>query len=399
MNVTESPCSKGIPGRDELVARAAALQPLLRDHAVEMDAQRRLTDEVVGALVDAGVFRMRRSKRLGGYETDLHVVTEVIETIGAADVSAAWLVALEAVSNWLVGRTSKRAQEEVFGADPDAHVSGSDHPGLGRRVKGGVRVSGRWPYASGSLHATWASLAARVTDDAGVLIDTVIGLVPVSQVTQEDTWHTTGMRGTGSNTWIAEDVFIPDHLLVSMPALGAGTWPIPTHEPVYHVPFAPLAVLMLMAPLLGAGRAVLDFVVEKAPTKGIHHRFSRQTDSVGVQVQVAEAALKLKTARLHAYDIADTLDASAADRGELDSGSCARIRVQATYAAQQIVDAINALITVHGAGSFALSNPLQQFWRDANTAARHVGLNSFIAYEIYGKALLGVQEPLGPAAQ
>src|SRR3981081_2843864 len=119
---------------------------------------------------------MPRRHPRGGYEPDLHVVTEVIEMIGAADVSAAWLLGLEVVANWFVGRTSKRAQEDVFGADPDAHVAGSDHPGLGRRVKGGVRVSGRWPYASGSLHATWASLAARVTDDAGVLIDTVIGL-------------------------------------------------------------------------------------------------------------------------------------------------------------------------------------------------------------------------------
>lgn len=390
MTAAERPTGNGIPAGDEMIARAVALLPLLRQHAAEIDARRRLTDDVLAAMVRAGLFRMRTPKRLGGYETDLHTVTEVVETIATADPSAAWLVALATVASWLVGRTSKRAQDEVFGTDPDARLAGSDLPGAASQTRAGVRLTGRWPYASGSHHATWASLAAQVTNDAGTVVDTVVALVPVADVTLEDTWCTVGMRGTGSNTWVAEDVFVPDHLLVSMPALGADIWPAPTDEPMYRIPFAPLTGLMLIAPLLGAGRAVLELVVDKAPTKMIHQRFVRQSDSVGVQIQIAEAALKLKTARLHAYEIADILDASTTHGPGLDHDDRARIRGQAAYAAQQVLDAINDLINVHGAGSFALSNPLQQFWRDANTAARHAGLNALLGYEDYGKALLGM---------
>jgi 3-hydroxy-9,10-secoandrosta-1,3,5(10)-triene-9,17-dione monooxygenase len=179
-------------------------------------------------------------------------------------------------------------------------------------------------------------------------------------VTLEDTWSAIGMRGTGSNTWVAEDVFVPDHLLVSMPALAAGTLPIPTSEAMYRLPFAPLAGLMLVAPLLGAGLGALDVVLDRAPTKAIHHTFVRQSDSVGVQIQVAEAALKLKTARLHAYEIAKVLETSTGCQA-LNLDDHARIRGQVAYAAQQVLDAINVSINVHGAGSFTVSNRLQQF--------------------------------------
>jgi 3-hydroxy-9,10-secoandrosta-1,3,5(10)-triene-9,17-dione monooxygenase len=143
---------------------------------------------------------------------------------------------------------------------------------------------------------------------------------------------------------------------------------------------------------LGAGRAALELVVEKAPRKGMHHTFlAKQSDSVGVQIQLAEAALKLRTARLHAYDVADHLDAVAAGGG-IDFETRARIRGQAGYAAQQVLDAINVLVNIHGAGSFAESNRMQQIWRDANTAARHAGLNAVVGFEVYGKVLLDVEE-------
>ena len=386
-----------LPSRAELVARALALQPLLRERAAKGDAERRLADEVSLALTEAGLFRMLTPRRLGGYESDLRTVLEVTEKLGAADASASWLVAVATVASWITGLASERAQDDVFGADPDAKVAGGSAPAPARRVPGGLRVSGRWAYASGSHHATWASLGALLTNEAGEVVDAVLCMVPVSEVKLEQTWRTVGMRGTGSDTWVADDVFVPDHLTISMGTMTEGAWPVPTGEPMYQLPFMPLATLPLLGPLLGVGRAALDLVISAAPGKGMHHTFfTSQRDSVGVQIQIAEAALKLKTARLHAFGIADDLDAALANGEQVDFPARAEIRAQLGYAAQQVLDAINVLVNVHGAASFAESGRMQQYWRDANTAARHAGLNAVIGYEVFGKALLGVEERISP---
>jgi alkylation response protein AidB-like acyl-CoA dehydrogenase len=208
----------------------------------------------------------------------------------------------------------------------------------------------------------------------------------------EDTWHTTGMRGTGSNTWVGEDVFVPDHRLLSMSAVTDGTWPVANAEPIYRTPFVPVATVLLLGPLLGAGQAALDLVIEKAPRKGMHHTFfATQSGSAGVQIQLGEAALKLRTARLHIYEIVDRLDAIATV-GDVDFDARSRMKAQAAYAAQKVLEAINGLVNIHGAGSFAESSRMQQIWRDTNTAARHAGLNAAVGYEVYGKALLNVEE-------
>jgi 3-hydroxy-9,10-secoandrosta-1,3,5(10)-triene-9,17-dione monooxygenase len=134
----------GILDREELVARALALQPLLREHAAKIDADRRLPDEVNTALTEAGMFRLLNPERLGGYEADMRTVMEVIEALGVADASTAWLVAVGTAASSLIGRASKQAQDEVFGSDPDARVAGGGDPAIAVRVDGGVLMSGRW---------------------------------------------------------------------------------------------------------------------------------------------------------------------------------------------------------------------------------------------------------------
>ena len=298
-----------IPGRDELTARARAIQPLLLEHAAKADAMRRLPDEVNEALTDAGFFRLVTPRRFGGYEASLRVVTEVAEMLGAGDASAAWLVALSAGAGALVGRASVQAQQDLFGSDPNLRVAGGFAPAVAVRVDGGVRMTGRWPYASGAHFATWASISGVLTDESGAVVDAVMGFAPASELTMEDTWHTTGMRGTGSNTWVGEEVFVPDHRLLSMAAVTDGSWPAATQEAMSRIPFVPVATVSLLGPILGAGQAALDLVIEKAPGKGMHHTFfASQSESVGVQIQLGEAAMKLRSARLHIYDIVDELD-------------------------------------------------------------------------------------------
>jgi alkylation response protein AidB-like acyl-CoA dehydrogenase len=111
-----------------------------------------------------------------------------------------------------------------------------------------------------------------------------------------------------------------------------------------------------------------------------------------VQVQTAEAALKLQTARLHTHRVADELDGAAINNATLDYADRAEIRAQLGYAVQQVLEAIQILLNVHGAAGFTETSPLQQIWRDANTGGRHAGFNAAVGYEVFGKVLLGVQE-------
>ncbi|QIZ01007.2 acyl-CoA dehydrogenase family protein [Streptomyces sp. S1D4-11] len=383
--------------RNELVARARDLQPLLRKYALQAEAERRSPTEMTAALADAGLFRMLVPGRLGGYEAGLRTVLEVTEALGEADGSAAWLVGVASVASWMAGLASVEAQDDLFAGTPDARIAGGSTPAPARQVEGGLLVSGRWAYASGANTASWASMGAMVLAADGQILDMVLCIASAAEVKIEQTWQTVGMRGTGSDTIVAEDVFVPEHRIISLGSLGQGVWPPPSGEFMYRMPLVPVATLPLLGPLLGLGRAALNLVVEKAPTKGMHHTvFTRQSDSVGVQIRIAEASLKLKTARLHCYSIADEVD-SAAVRGEqLDQATRAEYRAQYGHAAREILEAFNILIDVHGAGAFAESNPLQQYWRDVNVGARHAALNTTVGYEVLGKVLLGIHEPVSP---
>jgi 3-hydroxy-9,10-secoandrosta-1,3,5(10)-triene-9,17-dione monooxygenase len=392
MTVPQTPIRKPIVVGKALVARAHALQPLLREQAAEADAQRSLTEQVHAALTDAGMFRIATPTHFGGYNADMRTLVEVIEELSVADASAGWLVAIAAGAGSIVGEMSNQAQEEIFSNGPDVLIAGSLTPAIAQRVEGGVTMTGRWSYASGSRYAQWAAITGALTDDTGEIKDVVMGIAPASQVTVEDTWHTVGMRGTGSNTYVCENVFVPTHRLISVNSVNSvneDTGPLPSDEAIYRIPFAPQATVQIVAPLLGAGRAAMELVIEKAPLKPVSQtHFARQIDSTAVRIQIANAALKVTTARLLAYDCADRLDASL--HGEpLDYSTRARLKAQAGRAAEQVLEAIQLLISIHGAGSFAEANRLQQIWRDANTAARHASLNPLVGCETYGEALLG----------
>ncbi|MFJ4692311.1 acyl-CoA dehydrogenase family protein [Streptomyces sp. NPDC088766] len=378
--------------RAELVARATALRPLLRDQAARGESRRAVPEPVVEALAEAGVFRLLTPRRYGGHESDLRTLTEVSETLGAGDGSAAWVGMIISVTNWLACLFPDRAQEEVFGADPDARVTGVAAPtGMGERVPGGWRVSGRWSYNSGAPYATWAAVGALLKDEDGAVADQALVLIPARDLTVEDTWHAAGMRATASNTLIGQDVFVPEHRVLSVPAAAEGAYPRSHRgEDLYGSAFGPMLLLCLVGPLLGLGRAALDLVVEAAGTKPLSFTVhARQADSVGVQTQVADAALRLETARLHTYGAVAEVD-RAAGAGVLDHAARTHIRARAGYAAQQVVEAIGILLNAHGSSAFADTHPLQRIWRDANAAARHAGLVPAVGLEVYGKSLLGI---------
>ncbi|MFD4319129.1 acyl-CoA dehydrogenase family protein [Streptomyces sp. NPDC058548] len=186
---------------------------------------------------------------------------------------------------------------------------------------------------------------------------------------------------------------MPEHRVLSVPAASEGSHPRSRDEALYGSAFGPMLLLCLLGPLLGLGNAALRSVVGDAATKPLSFTVhGRQADSVGVQIQLADAALKLETAHLHTYRAADEVDRAARAGRPLDYAARTHIRARAGYAAQQVLDAITTLLNAHGASGFADDRPLQRFWRDANVAARHAGLVPSVGLEVYGKSLLGLSE-------
>jgi alkylation response protein AidB-like acyl-CoA dehydrogenase len=396
---TQEVTMTAVPTREELVARATALQPRLQEHAAKIEADRRVPEEVIDLLAEAGMFKLSTPKRYGGYESGMRAMLDVSAALAEGDASSSWIVTLVNVCNYMAGLFKVEAQDDVFGADPEARVTGVLSPtSTSVKVDGGWRVTGRWYYNSGSWHSSWAVLGVPVTDSAGEVVDQGLVLIPSTDLEIEDSWFVAGMRGTASNCLIAENVFVPEHRLLSVPAAIGGAFATErTDEALYRSAFIPVLSLVLAGPQLGLGRAALNYVVERAGRKPISYTFyETQSASVGVQLQIAEAAQKIDTARLHAERAAADIDSHAAAGTYPDVLTRTRVRADTGWAVRNTLEAISTLLDVHGAGSFAEVNPLQRIWRDANVAGRHAVAAPGIAMEVYGKALLDVDETVTP---
>jgi len=254
-------------------------------------------------------------------------------------------------------------------------------------------VTGRWPWASGSLHAQWAACGIHMKDERGEMADFGLSLMPMRELAIEDTWFMAGMKGTGSNTIVATDVFVPSHRFLRYPDAFAGRYRTEhTDEVVYRAAFIPVTVLILAPSQIGVARAALDHAVGRAPTRGITHtNFRTQAESAGFQMQVAEAAMKIDTATLHAHRAADDLDRHAHDARLMDLVTRARVRMDTALAAKYCREAVEVLVAAHGTSSLADANRMQRLWRDVHTASHHAITEWQVNLEVYGKALLGVE--------
>ncbi|GGF31795.1 oxidoreductase [Subtercola lobariae] len=383
------------PTLAELIARADELRPLLRKNGAEGEQQRRVVEESIDALKTAGLFRLLQPKRYGGYESSIRALVDVAASVGEADGGTAWVVSLLNSGAWLASCFPEQAQDDVWADNPDALVSGVFSPKVeSTKVAGGYRVTGEWFYNSGSWHADWAVLSMPIPNEAGEIVDMAMALIPRSDVDLKETWFVAGMRASGSNCLIATDIFVPEHRIMSVPPAIEGEFPTEhSEERLYSSPLGPFFTVGMVGPQLGLGRAAFAIVKEKAATKGVTNTiYTRQADSVAFQIQLAQAAMMLETAHLHAHRVADEMDA-AAQRGEkLDFLARTRIRADIGWAIEHVVKAIDTLLYAHGSSAFAEVNPLQRIWRDSEVASRHAGILPMVCYEIYGKGLVGSDE-------
>lgn len=376
----------------DLVERAAGLRSLLESNAAACERERRIVDENLAALEEARLLDVMLPKRLGGLGATMATQLAVAAELANGCASTSWVQTLLTATTWGVTLLCPEGQETVTGGDEPARVCGVITPtGKAVRVDGGYRVTGRWGFASGCLHANWATGGIFVHDGDGGQVDQGVAYMPIGELRIEDTWHVAGMRGTGSNTLVADDLFVPEHVVAtSANVLGVGRDPNGL-EPSDRWPLFSVLALVLTGPMLGMGEAALASVSHGAYKRGISYTtYERQTDSAVLLRDVAEASLHVETARLHVFACAAEVDAAGAG-ADMDFLARARLRGACGYVTHVLRTAMDALVSVAGASSFAESNAMQRHWRDLNVASRHAFLATSPSYELYGRAMFGVE--------
>ncbi|RFA08543.1 hypothetical protein B7R54_04360 [Subtercola boreus] len=378
-----------------LLEKVRELGPLMRERAADVEKTRRLDDEVVRIIEDAGFWKMWRPRRTGGYELPLHQYAQVINEMARYCPSTAWVTALLNGGDWVTGMFPGAAQDKInaYGEGYACVVFGGTY--TSEKVPGGFIVSGKWPYASGSLNSAWAGVAFNVVDDEGTVLDLGLAFIPMTELGYEYTWDVAGMLATGSNTVVADKVFVADDLVVSMGGGLAGNIASEfTDETLYWSSFGVTSTFNVAVPLVGMAQGLYDYVRAGLDRNRAiaYTRYDHAIDSPSVQLNMADAAQLIDTASLHLYQATDVVDKAAAEGRALTYLEKAKARMDLGYVARRTREAAELLLNVSGAGGFASSNPIQRQWRDLEVAGRHGATNYDIGREIYSKALLGLDE-------
>lgn len=388
-----TPSDSAGPAGAELVGRARALFPLIRDGAVRAEADRHIPDSWVAAYTDAGLLRTLVPRRWGGYELDFSDAMDIGIEIGRANGSAGWVLTYYTDHNYLVALWPELAQGEVWGAGPDTKVATSFVPhGTVTAVEGGYRLTGDWPWGSGVGHADWVILGGLVFPEDGGHPHLRLFLLPRSDFTVDDTWYNSGLAATGSDNVVVADAFVPEHRTVDIAQLREGESPgVALHSnPIYRVPLIAIASYALLTPAIGAARGGLQSWLETARAKV--HSYTGEQISAGapIQIRLAHVAAQIDAAELLARRC--ILAVSGPASVEMDIR--VRNRRDWTAAMRMLVAAMDDLIQVAGAGGMLLSSPVQRAWRDVHTISSHVTMNFEAAGENYGRRALGL--PLNP---
>lgn len=384
--------------RADLVEKARKVVPILAKNAAGTDENRRLAEENLAALRDAGLLSLLRPACYGGLETDMRTVIDIQKELAHACASTAWVYGISRASNFWAAMFSAQAQDDIWGQNPDVLLCGvlASDAASARRADGGWRVTGKWGYASGSLHAQWAIIAfptVDANDSEAQSLGDVLAVVPISDLTVQDTWFVTGMRGTGSNHLVADDIFIPDHRVIAWNDLfELGTTPHKDSRLFRWSSFGALFVGFLVAPQVGLAEAALDYVIDKAKSRNIPYINIPQAVAPWTQMNIARAAALVDSANLHLCRAAAVTDEAADRQVELDERARARTSMDFTTAVRYAREAVRLLVQVHGSGTYAQSGTLERYFRDCEVASSHFAFNDRI-FLPYGQLLLNI--PLG----
>ncbi len=378
-----------------MVARARALVPQLRDRAARTEELRRLPPETERDLHESGLFRIVQPKRVGGSELDYVALVDCAEQLGMGDASVAWNFANLASHHWMLAMFDERAQDLVWERTPNALIASSFifPAGRARKVDGGYRLRGSWPFSSGVAACEWNMLGSVVaSDDEADGIEYRIFLLPRTDYKILDTWNAAGLRGTGSNDVEVRDAFVAQALSVAVSDLAGGPTPgsAVNPNPLYALPVFSLFPFVLSGVALGNAQACLDDYIESARHRASTYNRTKLGDLQSTQIKIAEASAKIDAARLIMRS--NCIEAmQAARRGEIpDMAVKTKSRRDGAHSVNICTEAVSLLFAASGARGLFTSGALQRQFRDAHAINSHIAFNFDAAGTNYGRIALGL---------
>jgi len=378
-----------------MVERTEVLLPRLRDRAVRTEELRRLPPETECDLHEAGLFRIVQPKRVGGAELDYVALVDCAAILGRADASVAWNLANLASHHWMLGMFDKRAQDLVWDKDANALIASSFifPAGRARKVEGGYRLRGSWPFSSGVASSEWNMLASVVSsEDEADGIEYRIFLVHKNDFRILDTWNAAGLRGTGSNDVEVRDAFVAEGLSVAVSDLAGGPTPGSAVNPnaLYALPVFSLFPYVLSGVALGNAQACLDDYIDVARHRASTYSRAKLGDMQSTQIKIAEASAKIDAARLIMRS--SCIEAMAdARRGDIpDMAAKTRLRRDGAYSVNLCTEAVSLLFSASGARGLFTTGVLQRQFRDAHAINSHLAFNFDAAGTNYGRVALGL---------
>ena len=359
----------------EVVQRAHDLIPVLRERVPETERLRQLPEATVADIKRTGVHRVFQPARFGGSESPFRAGVDILCALGRGCASTAWVLVQNMTHNLMVAQWPDEAQQDVWGTQPDAMLSGILIPGVGRarRVPGGYVLSGRWPFVSGVNVSDWVMFTAFVPNEQGVQEDRHF-LIPRHQVEIIDTWHAVGLRGTSSNDVAVNEVFIPEHRSITVEDLkGGSTSPGSYHNTalIFRSPCYAIFGIFIAAAGLGAAETTVQLYVEQTRKRVATMAGASMAQYTTQQVKIAEAASCVETASLLLYSCADEALAIL-QTGRLPTDEeRTRLRSHAAFAGKLMTNGVNIVWEAGGGAMIYDSNPISRGFRDVTCINRH----------------------------
>jgi 3-hydroxy-9,10-secoandrosta-1,3,5(10)-triene-9,17-dione monooxygenase len=370
---------------------------MLRQRAQEAEDSRMVPAESVKALAETGFFRLLQPKSAGGLEADPVTFFTAVRLIASACGSTGWVSSVVGVHPWQLALFPPQAQEDVWGADPETRMSSSYAPtGKAKLVDGGYQLDGRWSFSSGCAHASWVLLGGIVTNQEGQPVDFCTFLVPASDYTIDDVWDTVGLRGTGSNDIVVDDVFVPRHHALSFTDVTKCRCPGQevNSGPLYRIPFGSIFSYAITTPIIGMATGAYEAHVEYQQRRvRASYVGQKSADDPFAQVRVAEAAALLDVAWLALERDMTELMGHANAGEKIPLPLRLRVRRDQVTGTGQAIRAVDLLFENSGGRALKLGTPIQRFWRDAHAGRVHAINDPERALTMFGRGELGHDVP------
>jgi len=385
--------STDVPAREELVRRASELVPVLQKNAAWSEENRRIHEDSIEALAEAGMFKLRVPKRYGGYEADTRTLVDIASELGRADGSTSWVTSVYWIPTWMTCLFPDHVQDEVF-STPDVRVCGTLSPSaMAAPTEGGMIVNGKWGFISGAHHAHWQEIIAILVPPDSEPYP-VMALVPIDEMLIVDDWHTSGLKGTGSVSTVAKDLFVPQDRIVPLPAVlqGQSASVLNAESPIYRPPLLPVASASSVGTVIGMARAAKDLFFKRLPDRKITYTaYASQNEAPLTHLQAAEGTMKVDQAEFHAHRLSSLVDSKGIDGTAWKLEERAQARADLGAVVRLAKEAVDIFASASGGSSIYTDVPIQRFQRDVNAVNLHALMHPNTNAELYGRVLCGLE--------